>query len=181
MTRNEFNDAYFEWMYSIVCRKRYTRTRSYRELLQYLHSREFTYLIPMDGNRAADGVELRYRFGYENSYGQHIIALYLDDRPCSVLEMLLALAIRCEEHIMGDDDIGDRTAKWFWDMIINLGLNRMDDNRFNINRADEIIDIFLNREYDRDGTGGLFTVKCGRDMRSVEIWYQMCWYLDDIL
>ena len=32
--------------------------------------------IPMDGHREEDGVDLRYRFGEECSYGQHVIALY---------------------------------------------------------------------------------------------------------
>lgn len=51
-----------------------------------------------------------------------MIASYLDNRPCSVLEMIIALAIRLEEHIMDDPDIGNRTGQWFWDMIVSLGL-----------------------------------------------------------
>ena len=40
----------------------------------------------------------------------------------------------------------------------------------------------MNREYDSDGKGGLFTVKQSKyDMRTVEIWWQMNWYLDSIL
>jgi hypothetical protein len=156
--------------------------RSYRQLLSYLHSVDFDYTIPMDGNRAEDGVDLRYRFGYEYDYDGPIIANYLDDRPCSVLEMLVALAIRCEEHIMDDPDIGNRTGKWFWDMIMNLGLHAMDDTRFDKIYVEGIVYRFLDREYGRNGEGGLFTIpNCRRDLRTVEIWYQMCWYLDDII
>ena len=34
--------------------------------------------------------------------------------------------------------------------------------------------------YKRNGEGGLFTInRRGLDMRSVEIWYQMCWHLQE--
>jgi len=136
----------------------------------------------MDGNREADGIDLRYRFGYENSYEDPMIAANLDDRPCSVLEMLIALSIRCEEHIMDDPDIGDRTGEWFWNMIENLALGSMSDSKFDRDYVNNAISRFLNREYKRNGEGGLFTIKhCKYDLRTVEIWYQMCWYLDDIL
>lgn len=48
--------------------------------------------------------------------------------------------------------------------------------------ADKVITRFLNREYEPNGAGGLFRIKdCPYDLRSVEIWYQMCWYFDSIL
>lgn len=178
MTRYELNNLYFDWMYRRVCKK----VRPYRKLLRQLHDIDFDYLIPMDGNRAEDGVELRYRFGYEKSLDEHAIASYLDDRPCSVLEMLVALATRCEEHIADDPDIGDRTHIWFWDMIRSLGLDIMSDNRYDPEYVGAAIDRFMNRDYARNGSGGLFTVENSRhDMRSMEIWYQMCAYLEDIV
>ena len=182
MTRSELNSEYFDWMCRLVCNRRYTRGLSYQKLLRFLHSVDFNYTIEMDGNREEDGIDLRYRFGYENSYENTMISSYLDNSPCSVLEMLIALAIRCEEHIMNDPDIGNRTGQWFWDMIENLGLRKMTDARFDKNYADEIIQRFLDRRYKRNGEGGLFTVEhCRRDLRTVEIWYQMCWYLDEIV
>lgn len=182
MTQDELNERYFEWMYQLVCDNRYSKKTSYDKLLRYLHNEPFNYTIEMDGNRAADGIDLRYRFGYNCGYKDSIVATYLDNRPCSILEMMIALSIRCEEHIMEDSDIGDRTGQWFWNMIVSLGLGYMNDSRFNLQRANEIVDCFINREYKRNGEGGLFTVKhCKRDMRTVEIWYQMCLYLDSIL
>lgn len=182
MTRNELIDEYFDWMYRLVCDKQYTRNKSYTKLLSYLYDTNFFYLIDRDGNRADDGIQLRYRFGYESGYDDRVIASYLDDRDCSVLEMMVALAMRCEEHIMGDPDMGDRMGQWFWSMIDNLGLMEMDNKRFNEAYAEVVIDIFLNREYKPNGEGGLFTVEDrNRDLRSVEIWYQMMWYLDSIL
>lgn len=98
---------------------------------------------------------------------------YLDNRPCSVLEMIIALAIRLEEHIMDDPDIGNRTGQWFWDMIVSLGLGSMDDSKFDKAHAIDVIRRFLDRDYGRDGKGGLFTIEhCRYDMRDIEIWYQ---------
>jgi hypothetical protein len=95
--------------------------------------------------------------------------------------MLVALALRCEENIMDDPDMGNRTGQWFWIMISNLGLGAMRDSRFNERRAEVVIDRLLSRDYEPDGEGGLFTVKgCKHDMRTVEIWHQMCWYLNYI-
>lgn len=182
MTKNDLEKRYFDWMYGIACQNRYSRKASYKMLLSYLNCIPFSYTVLMDRNRAADGVDLRYRFGYEQGYEDPMIASYLDDKPCSVLEMMVALAIRCEEHIMEDSDIGDRTGKWFWYMISSLGLSDMDDDQIDYIRVDRIIRKFLNREYTKDGKGGLFYVKnCKIDMRTTEVWYQMFQYLEKIL
>ena len=181
MVRDDVLNEYFNWMCQLVSDKQYIGDRSYRKLLSKLHNIPFTYTIDMDGNRAADGIDLRYRFGYERNYEDYIIASFLDDKPCSVLEMIIALALRCET-IMEDPDYGDRTGEWFWGMIESLGLESMDDTSFNRDYVDDVIDIFLSRDYGRDGRGGLFTIKHPkRDLRTVEIWYQMNWYLDSIL
>ena len=116
MTRDELIDQYFDWMYQLVVDDRYSN-KSYRKLFARLYDTEFTYTIPMDGNRAEDGIDLRYRFGREQLYSDAMVASCLDDRPCSILEMMIALAIRCEEHIMDDPDAGDRTGQWFWSML----------------------------------------------------------------
>ena len=181
-TLDILNKEYFNWMCELVCDERYFNRSPYQKLLSYLHDRDFVYSIELDGNRAEDGIDLRYRFAYEYDYDDSLIDNCLGDKPCSVLEMMIALAIRCEEHIMDDPDIGDRTVQWFWNMIDNLGLDSMSDSCFNRPCTEVIVDRFLNREYDDDGKGGLFTVeRCAHDLRTVEIWYQMCWYLDTIL
>ena len=180
MTRREINNKYFEWMYRLVFSEKYTKKLSYRKLLGKLHEMEFIFSIPMDENRAEDGTDLRYRFGYENDIPGSEIVEYLDDRPCSVLEMMIALSIRCEEHIMADPDIGNRTGQWFWNMIVNLGLGNMNDSNFSMAFVEEKIKVLLDRNYGKHGEGGLFTVRNSRyDLRNVEIWYQMCWYLDE--
>lgn len=173
---------YFEWIYNIICNDKYSKRVSYRKLLKHLHDREFTYILDMDGNRAEDGRDLRYKFACEyRSSRKNTILNYLQDGPCTVLEMMVALAMRCEDQIMDNPDMGNRTGQWFWNMIVNLGLGSMSDSKFDEDYTDEVIDRLLNREYKANGEGGLFTVNnCRYDLRDVEIWYQMCWYLDDI-
>lgn len=181
-SRDAIVNEYFDWMYDLMCNGRYAKEISYRKLLSHLHSTEFKYLIQRDENRAEDGVDLRYRFAVQNGYNRSpdTVTRYLDG-PCSVLEMMVALAIRCEEGIMDDPSMGDRTQQWFWGMIVNLGLGAMTDKRYDKWAVDDILEKFLNRDYESDGKGGLFRVRgCNRDMRTAEIWYQMCWYLDTI-
>lgn len=181
MTQDELNNAYLSWMYELVYDKRYLNGENYYRLFRLLHNIEFTYTIDMDGNRYEDGIDLRYRFANTNHIRQAEIARRLDIQPCSVLEMMVALAIRLEEHIMDNPDIGNRTGQWFWTMIESLGLDCMYDDRFDYDYARKIIQRFLDRDYELDGRGGLFTVKhCEHDLRDVEIWYQACWYLNSI-
>lgn len=63
----ELNNEYFEWMCQLVYDERYIRRLSYQKLLNHLHNIDFQYSLPMDGNRAEDGIDLRYRFGYEKN------------------------------------------------------------------------------------------------------------------
>ena len=104
------------------------------------------------------------------------------DEPCSVLEMMVALAIRCEESIMDNPVYGDRTGQWFWNMIVSLGLGSMTDEMYDRDYVDNIVDRFLDRDYSPDGRGGLFTIRnCEYDLRDVEITHQLYWYLDTIM
>jgi len=172
-------NEYFEWLYNYVCKNKVHSKISYRNLLMMLHETEFIFSIPNDENRAVDGESLRYRFEleFEEREGMSLPCKIIG--PCSVLEMMIALAIRCEETIMDDPLYGDRTAQWFWRMMSNLGLSLMTDDIYDRDLAKQKIDRFLNREYDPDGKGGLFYIRgCTEDLRKVEIWAQLCWYLD---
>ena len=173
---------YFEWLYRLVCEGRYTRDHSFRKLLSALHDTEFTYIIRSDADRAGDGISLRYRFALQCETDDYAYVTDCLDGPCSVLEMMVALAIRCEETIMADPRYGDRTSQWFWKMVVNLGLGSMMDDRFDEYYVEETIDIFLNREYEADGRGGLFTVKhCNYDVSTLDIWTQLCYFLDTMI
>ena len=179
MTRTRLNELYFEWLCSLVENEEYSGGQSYTELFRYLHETEFIYSIPMDANRFEDGVDLRYRFAYECGHDNRMIASYLDDKPCSVFEMMTALSLKCEEHIMYDPDFGNRTSEWFWNMLKSMKLDMMSDENFDEEYVKRAIIKCLERRYTKKGKGGFFTIdNCSCDLRTVDIWRQMCWYLE---
>lgn len=182
MTDFDISMDYFNWLYSLVCDDENSRQVSYRKLLYDLYSTPFRYSIAMDSNRAADGINLRYRYGTEHRIDLRIIASCLDISECSILEMMIALALRCEESIMSDPDYGNRTGQWFWNMIGSLHLGSQSDDHYNAKKVMDIIIRFLDRDYEPNGNGGLFTMENPpEDLRKIEIWYQMSWYLNEYL
>lgn len=175
---DQVRNEYFEWLSDIVCERKFSKQISFKKLLMCLHNIKFTYTIPRDKNRAGDGRALRYRFYLRHGRNEEYKCI---TGPCSVLEMMVALAVDCEENIMSDPDIGDRTGQWFWEMIVSLGLGGMSDDRFDRELVEETIDRFLHHEYAPNGKGGLFTVdNCDKDLRKLEIWHQLCCYLNSI-
>lgn len=184
---NDILNAYFEWLCNIVSGGLFAEDVSYRKLLMQLHSTPFFFTIPNDKNRANDGIDLRFRFGLDQTDGFARRAedladqLSYDLKDCTVLEMLIALSLRCEENIMDDAEIGDRTVFWFWRMISNLELNGMTDDQYDRDYVEKRLQTFLHRNYAPDGEGGLFYLPgIGTDLRRVEIWTQLLWYLDTI-
>lgn len=175
--RTELERRYFDWLCSVIEDE---DRLNYRKLLTYLYERSFVYILPMDGNRSEDGIDLRYSgFGYFSGTEQYEIARYLDRRDCSMLEMMVALAVRAE-NIVGDSELGDRKSLWFWSMVDSLGLSGMNDDQYDEIKVIFAIDCLINRDYKANGKGGLFTVNDPpHDMRGVEIWKQMCWFLNE--
>ena len=180
---DEIRERYLEWIYNLVLDREYdvNSNYAYDKLIHELYSIEFYSVIEMDESRISDGISLRYSFGYEMGYTDREITCALDNRPCSVLEVMAALAKRCETQIMSDDSYGNRTRKWFRKMLMSLGLSGMYNMHYNKEFVDRVIDIFLKREYDYSGKGGLFALRNpDRDQRTIEIWAQMCDYLYEI-
>lgn len=164
------NDRYLRWLAKKVDIDMSTNTESsYVMLMSALLEKEFYSVVDMDVNRISDGLSLR------DEYFD-----YIDQNElCSVLEVMIALAIRCEADFLG----GISTAgEIFWDMLLNLGLDVFTDDKFDGDKVDFILDRFLDREYDPDGAGGLFFwhksgTKSGTvDMRAEELWWQMQLY-----
>lgn len=168
---------YFDWLTGRIGGR--SKVASFEKLLWRLHETDFRWKLPMDENRASDGIALRWKYAYdthkENMYDEILDAL---DGDCSVLEMMVALAIRCEET-MDDISVGNRTSQWFWEMVKSLGLGAMYDNRFDSDCVNDILETFLDRKYAPDGRGGLFTIRdCEKDLRKVEIWSQLWWFFE---
>lgn len=173
---------YFEWLNAYIFDRSRVKKNKFSCLVKCLFQIEFywTNNVCMDENRYEDGIDLREQFMDErDEYDMKFLA-YCQKAPCSVLEMMVALSIRME-GIMEEPDDNDRTGYWFWCMIKNLELDGMDNLHFDRDEVEEKIDILLKRQYEQNGRGGLFTIdNCAYDLRNVEIWYQMCWYLDSI-
>lgn len=174
---SDIEPRYFSWLCAKI-----DLDGSYSKLLSQLYYEEiFVPMVERDENRAADGINLRYRYAVELDIPYAVVANKIDHKDCSVLEMMVALAVKCEEEITYNYELGDRTANWFWDMIKSLGLYDYDDWHYNSIEVNTIIKNFISRRYSPDGHGGLFTIKnYPGDLRTVEIWYQMCWYLNSI-
>lgn len=162
---------YYNWLAEAVgVNQQYN---SYWLLLKALHKREFIPMIPNDQNRAIDGTNLRV--DWMNEVGiDDTMAL---DGPCSMLEMLIGLAIRmefaCDEKTM---------RGWFWVILDNCGLSRYADEAYYDLRGvvvvPQILDKIIKREYHRNGQGGLFPLRHPNgDQKRVEIWYQMNAYI----
>lgn len=182
MNSKEIILDYFEWLYELVTKGRFSEQISYENLLLYLYNTEFTWSISKDENRASDGLDLRKRYADAKHLSANYVIDILSSKPCSVLEMMVALAIRCEETIMDNPEMGDRTTQWFWGMIVSLGLGAMSNDNYDYEKVEEIITRFLDRKYAFNGKGGLFTIKnTQKDLRKVEIWHQLCWYLDSFI
>lgn len=177
MERNLEHD-YFTWLCEQV-RSMYPPYDHYNLLLKRLYDTEFWYTIMNDENRVADGLALRNQFLDENSYHEYTVLYFT--KPCSLLEVLVALAKRCDRDIMYNPYEGERTYIWFWLMIQNLSLDGMTDETFYSEYVDRRIKDFLSRSYSRNGEGSIFHVRNthGEDLRCVELWYQMAWYMSE--
>lgn len=176
MIRTNIKDQYFNWLINQIA---IPDINEYSKLMCALYGHAFEYILEMDANRLYDGIDLKYRFGYEHNIPPEKISLDLDSHFCSVLEMMVALAIRCEVHIMHIEELGNRAAEWFWEMIDSLNLRHMTDDNFDEIYVLDTLDKLINREYLPDGSGGLFYINgIDDDMREIEIWYQMSMYLN---
>lgn len=172
-----YDPAYFEWLYSMVGVPGDSNPeRSHTLLLDQLIRKDFVWFIPNDDNRFSDGLFLREVF-YEDSLGPHDLL----NQPCSVLEMLIALAGRMDYQTNKSND--DNIWSCFWLLLDNLGLRKYTDAVYTTYApawidVDDILDTFLHRRYKRNGEGGLFPLKRSRrDQRKIELWYQMSAYI----
>ena len=165
-------DLYFEWlMVQVDC------PENFRMLFERLHSRIFVWSVHGDANRAQDGLNLRARF-IEETGAEATEEIFM--HPCSVLEMMIALACRMDDDILFDPDFGDRSIVWFWQMIDNLMLDGMDNEHFDPQNVDGVLNVLLERRYFSNGSGGLFPLKKPNlNQKRVEIWYQMCSWVNE--
>lgn len=183
MSNDEIKSRYYEWMYSVAVPK--SMGPHYHALMQRLNRTMYWYIKALDQNRATDGVMLRYKFvqlGLKKSVDRafDIVSRVFGEDPPSVLEVLVALAIRCETSIMSNGET-NRTAEWFWNMIVSLDLHNMDNRGFDEAYVNMCVNGWLLELYNTDGSGGLFTLTNPKDidMRQLDIWKQMnAWLIE---
>jgi hypothetical protein len=166
-----WND-YYHWLVDLL-NNDYLK-ENYSHLLGALFDTEFTWSVDYDSNRASDGLHLRKEFAAQSHY------ILSSDRGCSVLEMLIAMCKKCDEELMYDPDLGDRTGQWFWMILVNLGLDIYDDLAYDPDSVRTIVERFLDRDYEKNGFGGPFYV-CDSmcDFRDTDLWLQLNLYLHE--
>lgn len=177
MVNDNILDDYFDWLYFKVMSGQLTSRNSFRKLLIMLHTIPFRYFVAYDENRAADGINLRWYYVTDGGYND----ILQWDSKCTVLEMLVSLAMTME-NMVGEpgDDYG--LAHWFWMMLDNLDLATMTDDVYDKTYVYGRVSMFMDRTYEPDGYGNIIYIPGVKDdLRDVEIWYQMCWYLDSIM
>ena len=177
-TEGTEDDPYFNWLCVRV--KITPLKKRYFEMARTMHSIRFQPIIfETDENRANDGLQLRVeymqKYGVKGSAG--------DRGRCTMLELLIALSKRMS-FLMGTESDPHQTAKYFWKMIENLGLEKYDDeNWYSLNGEFHVLDAMdriIRYNCDADGKGGLFPLKwIGGDQRKREIWYQMQNWLNE--
>jgi hypothetical protein len=179
-------EDYFSWLCKLAVPKR----PGFLLLSRELHKKKFRWSIHNDDNRCEDGLELRDRYVEENNLDEdHLEVQYFLKGDCTVFEVIVALALRINDLMYDLNHQEDHTAKWFLEMLTNLGLNIFTDG-YNLGeryepvteaKIDEILETLMDRTYDFYGHGGLFPLKRRprKDQTEVEIWYQLMGYLDE--
>lgn len=163
------SSGYFDWLTSYIGGTIQNGV-DYSKTLYQLYKTPFFYILDADKNRIEDAYTLRDIYDGDASE-------YPD--KCSVLELIIAVASRCQD-VMFDGYDNPYTVKfWFWKMFENLELENMDDTHYDPYYVEHVTCRLISRDYEPDGRGGLFYIsEPPEDMRNVQIWYQMNWYLD---
>jgi hypothetical protein len=164
-------NLYFTWLLNSVSYHQSPQDeRKVVDILSILHSIDYFSLISGDENRYADALELRSEF-VELS-GCSLPEDFLI-RPPTTLEFFIALANRIGLYL-------DESANgWFWEMLGNLGIYRDSfSGDVNVDWVKETIFIFLSRDFNKNGTGGIFPNRySNRDQRTLEVRYQFNEYI----
>lgn len=160
---------YYQWLVE----KTGLNPGEYSSLLSALYYIPFRWSgnIRTDSNRAKDGLVLRCDYQAETG----LLPFVKGD--CSVLEMLVALAIRIDDVLgtPGETHIDE----WFQIMVGNLGLLEETNDYFSGYEVESTIDRWLDRDFSYNGKGGIFPmVNSPEDQREIPLWDQMACYFN---
>lgn len=139
----------------------------YENMLLDLYNTPFEVKVHNDENRLDEAYKLRDIYG-----GPH-------DNPGNCFEVLIVLA-KDVDDILWDSRHGDRTKEWFWMMMENMGLTEYTNPNYNEGRVAIAIDIFVNRKFAKNGSGGPFPLRRPlSNMRRIEWWYALNAYVNE--
>lgn len=181
--KTNVSNLYLNWLFNTVKDKEGWKLTTHKKLLCRLHRTPFLVQDPNDQPRENDGIDLRWRFAWECGHvGDELI--YIDnfnDERCSILEMMVSLALRADENFYKTNNDETTVAFLFWNMIKNMGLLNETDNVYDDEMVVYKLDKFNNRMYDINGDGGLFMFPHNHteDFRNVDIWTQLCWWVNE--
>lgn len=177
MPNNDILKDYEVFLMENVQNKTHSVT-DYCLLLDILFNIPFKSHIDMDNNRIEDAYYMRKEYLSDDIF-RRIDGSIIKDRYISVFEVLFALSKRMENDILCDpmEEI-DHSADHFWLFLRNLGVEKYSNGRINEAEIRYKVEKWVNRDYEKDGTGSIFPVKGSKiDMRKVEIWQQMSIYI----
>ena len=187
MIDNLFERLYFEWLSTLAFPNKEERSE-YSNLLYLLYTTPFYFNAnkqPLDENRYKDGIYLRGLFIQKMNIPRDSVSntnntLFSEYYACNLLEMICALANRISNDIMADYGKVDRTDYWVHLMLSNLGVLDFTNHNWQPNEVIGRLVNFMDRTYERNGRGGLFTLKDNRfDTTKMSIWDIMSRYITE--
>lgn len=170
---------YYIWLLDAVATK--AEQNNYSLAFNSLYSTPFVSYDEFDDNLKENALSLRDDFLDRSRTARKLIDIYGDiNWSVGILEIMVYLATKIEDTIMSNPDYGDRTGLWFWYMMESLDIIQFDNNHFDEPNVSQKLDNFVERRYEKNGFGGLFTVdKRGFDARKTNIWQQAMTFITD--
>lgn len=186
MSDIDTHGSYFDWLTNSI-RDDYSDAdpdRSYILLMRTMNRIPFVSLVAGDENRRHDGTYMRMRYTDERDT---TLPLHIRRRPCSMLEMLVALSERMY-FLQAVEGIWDSPKDAFEELLANLMIDGLTDSTFVDSRSMSVVtekienacERINHQMYDRNGDGGLFPLQNPDpeyNAIDTEIWYQMQAYL----
>lgn len=174
--RVELERDYYNWLTAKIPGWR----DAYPELISRLYATPFRVTLLQDENRVADGLSLRSRYAWEKGLDRLAQDILKACRPCGILELMLAMSIRCEEEYLAspseDEPLG---SAWFGPMVHSLGLAHQTGPFYDEHSVDLTLRMFMDHQYRPDGFGSLFWIRgTTEDLRKMELWRQMMLWIE---
>lgn len=168
----KYYSDYYQWLLSRISADPISTDpySNYQTLLEELYSIPYTWTHELDRNREIAGLQLREEFAYNSGFDQS----GMEQTPCSVLEMLIALAEYMAEIY------GYTLSKWFWEMISNMKLDHFTDGNCNVNQVDGMVNRWLQGNYTRSGDGTPFPLRrFDVDTRRIQLFDMLSAYVNE--